>query len=92
MWVESASAIDPDCERDSRIYISSDKKFYPCCDFYNNTPDNNAEFFNWWEDTDWNDLTKYSIKDALNSYKVKELKKTWENKKVCFLCKRRCGA
>lgn len=90
MWVESA--IDPECEASSRVYISSDKKFYPCCDFYNNTPDNNTEFYNWWEDTDWNDLSKYSIEEALNSYKVKELKKTWENKKVCFLCEQKCRA
>jgi len=90
--MRAESTINPQGEARSLVYISSDKKFYPCCDFYNNTSDNNAEFFNWWEDTDWNDLTKYSIEEALNSYKVKELEKTWENKKVCFLCKQKCEA
>ena len=91
LWTDHVD-IEPECTKRKLVYISSDKKFYPCCDFYYCNEERHKVFYDWWNDEgDWNDLTKHSVEEALSSKKMYELWNTFKAPKMISICAGACS-
>ena len=90
LWIDRVE-LEPECTRDGWFYVTSDKRFFPCCNTYYCSSDNYKEFYDWFnEDGDWNDLTKYSVEEVLKHKKMYELVSTFDKPKINRLCAENC--
>jgi MoaA/NifB/PqqE/SkfB family radical SAM enzyme len=87
-WVTRNCNIKPQCSDNNMIYISSTKKLYPCCWF---EAEWNQSVKNWWEDTNWNDLSIYDVESIMQNNKLKELINSFNKEKVIKTCQKLCG-
>jgi len=91
LWTDHIN-IEPECTKRKLVYISSDKKFYPCCDFYYCNEEKHKVFYDWWNDEGpWNDLSMHSIEEALSSKKMFELWNTFRTPKMISICAEACS-
>jgi len=91
LWTDHVD-IEPECTKGKIVYISSDKKFYPCCDFYYCNEELHKVFYDWWnDDVDWNDLSKHSVKEVLSNKKMFELWASFKTPKMISICAGACS-
>ena len=84
--------IEPVCTGRKVVYISSDKKFYPCCDFYYCNEKKHKVFYDWWNDEGpWNDLSIHSVESALSNKKMFELWETFRTPEMISICAEACA-
>lgn len=79
-------AIKCQVQSDSSVYLSSDKKLWPCCwmeidakQSYYNTAFKNKFYKEYNYSLDFNNVLKYSIEDILESNLFLEIEKSWKN-------------
>tara|TARA_B100000809_G_C15037668_1_gene494360 strand:- start:225 stop:1187 length:963 start_codon:yes stop_codon:yes gene_type:complete len=87
-WVTRNCNIKPQCTHNNMIYISSTKKLYPCCWF---DAEWNPSVKNWWEDTNWNDLSVYTVESIMQNNKLKELINSFNKEKIIKTCQNLCS-
>lgn len=81
--------------KEKHMYLGADKKIYPCCFLYdeNKSKRKNFQFTVDGMDSDWNDATKYSIEEILQSKPFQELTRRWDprNPEYTKRCLNSCG-
>ena len=87
-WVTRNCNVHPQCTDNNMIFISSTKKLYPCCWF---DAEWNQSVKNWWEDTNWNDLSIYDVESIMQNNKLKELINSFNKEKIIKTCQNLCG-
>ena len=87
-WRTRNCNVKPQCTDNNMIYISSTKKLYPCCWF---DAEWNQSVKNWWEDTNWNDLSVYDVESIMQNNKLKELINSFNKEKIIKTCQKLCG-